>query len=94
MNHVWPQLNPGNFQVLTGHKNGVGKNFLECVGMSTKMCISHAHKNKGILPVIIKTSPDTIANTKTLCVKPYKKKTQEGISFRFGGPNFSPFIIL
>jgi hypothetical protein len=66
INHGVPQLNPENFQSKNGQRNGVGRNFLECVGMSTNMCISYAHKYVGIFPMMRNIIRIVAANTNML----------------------------
>lgn len=63
MNQGVDQAIPFTNGVGNGHRNGVGKYFAVCVGISQRMCNSHAAKSHGGFFVDSQNKPKTAAQT-------------------------------
>lgn len=83
---------PGNAHIEKGHKNGVGRNCLLCVGISIRMCSGHASRKIGICLKIRNTAIKTAATTKRLWVMPYIVNTHFGIRDKSGFCHVNPFF--
>jgi hypothetical protein len=92
-NHGVPHENPLYVQSESGHKRGVGKNRLVCVGRSMRMCNGQPKSKSGNQGFHNHSAPSAIAQITSECVQLYEVNTHEGIVSNAGGPrcNVKPF---